>query len=172
LINRESNPINISFTRSRDSDLLTLCSFTLPPLVLLLPSYPAMSSLTPPFDSLPLKKDGPRGNAWGLFGAKDELGMLNRLTAENTLAATKEIQHGIRVCTDWALDQPKAPCFNRAPFEHKIHNKAPRCVNDDTLSLNTQSSTQWDGFRHFGMRLANWVHLDRSLTCVYRISRP
>jgi hypothetical protein len=106
---------------------------------------------SPPFDSLPLKKDGPRGNAWGLFGAADELGMLNRLTPENTLAAMKEVKHGIRVCTDWALDQPKAPCFNRAAFEHKIHHKAPRSVNDDMLSLNTQSSSQWDGFRHFGM---------------------
>jgi hypothetical protein len=76
--------------------------------------------------------------------------MLNRLTPENTLNAAKEIVHGIRVCTDWALDQPKAPCFNRQAFEHRILNKAPRSVNDDTLSLNTQSSTQWDGFRHFG----------------------
>jgi hypothetical protein len=110
-----------------------------------------MPSRTPPFESLPLQKDGPRGNAWGLFGANDELGMLNRLTPENILAATKEIVHGIRVCTDWALDQPKAPCFNRTPLEHKIHHKAPRSVNDDMLSLNTQCSTQWDGFRHFGI---------------------
>ena len=107
-------------------------------------------SLTPPFEALPLKKDGPRGNAWGLFGQADELGMLNRLTPENTVAATKEIVHGIRVCTDWSLAQPSAPCFNRAPFEQRIHNKAPRAVNDDILTLNTQSSTQWDGFRHFG----------------------
>ena len=112
--------------------------------------YSAMPSPTPAFESLPLQKDGPRGNAWGLFGTKDELGMLNRLTPENTVAATKEIIHGIRVCTDWAMDQPKAPCFNRAPFEQKILHKAPRTVNDDSLSLNTQSSTQWDGFRHFG----------------------
>ena len=89
--------------------------------------------------------------AGGLFGSKDELGMLNRLTPQNTLAATKEIVHGIRVCTDWALDQPKNPCFNRVPFEHRIHNKAPRSVNDDILTLNTQSSSQWDGFRHLGV---------------------
>ncbi|KAG0650111.1 hypothetical protein D0Z07_3398 [Hyphodiscus hymeniophilus] len=105
---------------------------------------------TPPFDALPLQKDGPRGNAWGLFGAKDELGMLNRLTPENTLTATKEVVHGIRVCTDWTLNLPKAPCFNRRQFEHKITHKYPRTVNDDNVHLNTQSSTQWDGFRHFG----------------------
>ena len=106
---------------------------------------------TPPFDSLPLKKDGPRGNAWGLYGATDELGMLNRLTLENTLLATKEIVHGVRVCTDWALDQPKVPGFGRAKFEHTIKHKEPRTVNDDEVRFNTQSSSQWDGFRHFGM---------------------
>lgn len=109
-----------------------------------------MSHQTPSFDSLPLKRDGPRGNAWGLFGASDELGMLNRLTPANTLAATKEIVHGIRVCTDWAMDQPKIPAFGRAKFEHTIIEKTPRTVNDDVMKLNTQSSSQWDGFRHFG----------------------
>jgi hypothetical protein len=115
-------------------------------------------SPTPPFDCLPLKKDGPQGNAWGLFGTNDQLGMLNRLTPENTLAATKEIVHGIRISTDLALDKPSAPCFNRVPFHQKIHHKAPRTVNDDILTLNTQSSSQWDGFRHFGkfLRVEKW----------------
>jgi len=39
-----------------------------------------MAQEIPPFDSLPLAKDGPHGNAWGRFGADDELGMLNLLT--------------------------------------------------------------------------------------------
>jgi len=103
-----------------------------------------------PFSSLPLKKDGPPGNAWGLYGSTDELGMLNRLTSENTIAASKEIVHGIRVSTDCALDQPKSPCFHRQPFHQRIHHKAPRTINDDILTFNTQSSTQWDGFRHVG----------------------
>jgi len=29
-------------------------------------------------------------------------------------------------------------------------HKAPRFVNDDIWTFNTQSSSQWDGFRHFG----------------------
>jgi hypothetical protein len=106
---------------------------------------------TPPFFSLPLDKSGPFGNAWGLLGPSDELGMLNRLTPSNTLSATKEIVHGIRIATDWGMDQPSTPSFNRAPFHHHIHHKAPRAVNDDVLTLNTQSSSQWDGFRHFGL---------------------
>src|ERR1035441_9433131 len=109
-----------------------------------------MAAPLPPFDSLPLQKDGPRGNAWGLFGPGDELGMLNLLTPETTLSATKEIVHGIRISTDWPLNMPKVPCFNRVVFQQHIHNKSPRSVNDDILTFNTQSSTQWDGFRHFG----------------------
>ena len=108
---------------------------------------------TPSFDSLPMRRDGPRGNAWGLFGQDDQLGMLNRLTPENTIEASKEIMYGLRISTDLPLDQLKTPCFNRLAFHQQIQHKAPRTVNDDVLTLNTQSSSQWDGFRHFGERL-------------------
>ncbi|KAH8659793.1 hypothetical protein BX600DRAFT_383310 [Xylariales sp. PMI_506] len=105
---------------------------------------------TPPFDSLPLRKDGPPGNAWGLFGEEDRLGTLNRLTPRNTLEAAKEIKHGIRISTDWSLAGVGLPCFQREPLVQRIHSMSPRCINDDILSFNTQCSTQWDGFRHFG----------------------
>jgi Putative cyclase len=109
-----------------------------------------MSIRRPSFDSLPLQKDGPQGNAWGLYGKYDELGMLNLLTHETTIAAAKEIVHGVRVSTDWPLDRMKVPASSRQGFEQKLHHKAPRGVNDDILTFNTQSSSQWDGFRHFG----------------------
>lgn len=104
----------------------------------------------PAFDSLPLRKDGPRGNAWGLFGDDDECGMLNLLTAETTISAAQEIRTGMRISTDWPLDQMAKPCFGRAAFSQTIKNKAPRAVNDDTLQFNTQISSQWDGLRHYG----------------------
>ena len=109
-----------------------------------------MSIPRPTFDSLPLQTDGPHGNAWGLYGQRDELGMLNLLTPETTIAAAKEIVHGVRVSTDWPLDRMKIPAFKRQGFQQKLHHKAPRAVNDDILTFNTQSSSQWDGFRHFG----------------------
>lgn len=104
----------------------------------------------PPFDSLPLRKDGPRGNAWGLFGDDDQCGMLNLLTPETVAEAAKEIRDGTRVSTDWFLEGMLQPGFGRQALGHTIVNKAPRIVNDDVLTLNTQSSSQWDGFRHFG----------------------
>ncbi|PYH35290.1 uncharacterized protein BO87DRAFT_405852 [Aspergillus neoniger CBS 115656] len=102
------------------------------------------------FDSLPLQKDGPHGNAWGLFGPTDQLGMLNRLRPETTREAAKEIIDGVRVSTDWSLNSMQKPCFGRPKLDHVVKNKAPRAVNDDSLAFNTQISSQWDGFRHYG----------------------
>ncbi|KAK3369820.1 hypothetical protein B0H63DRAFT_440074 [Podospora didyma] len=111
-----------------------------------------MLAKTPPFSSLPLQKDGPQGNAWGLFGPNDKLGTLNRLTPETTLEAVKEIVDGVRISTDLPLGGLGSihPCFQRQKFQHKIHHMLPRSVNDDILTFNTQSSTQWDGLRHYG----------------------
>lgn len=106
-------------------------------------------STKPSFDSLPLRKDGPAGNAWGLFGENDECGMLNLLTPDIVAQAASEIRDGVRVSTDWPLNRMSRPCFGRAPFKHEINTKSPRAVNDDTLTFNTQSSSQWDGFRHY-----------------------
>ncbi|KAH8591738.1 hypothetical protein B0O99DRAFT_577969 [Bisporella sp. PMI_857] len=110
----------------------------------------------PHFSQLPLDPNGPPGNAWGRFGPDDTLGMLNLLTPATVAEAAKEIQTGIRVSLDWPLDKPSYPSYKRQGFEHKIINKKfedrdeLRYVNDDILHFNTQGSTQWDGFRHYG----------------------
>ncbi|KAL2209216.1 hypothetical protein CC79DRAFT_1341532 [Sarocladium strictum] len=104
----------------------------------------------PSFDELPLDKSGPPGNAWGLWGPDNELGMLNLLTPEVVAHAATEIKEGLRISLDWPLDKPSFPTFGRQQFEHKILNKAPMVMNDDAININTQSSTQWDGFRHYG----------------------
>lgn len=112
-----------------------------------------MSELTPeavPFEALPLDKNGPRGNAWGLFGKDDALGMLNHLTPEKTIAATQEVEHGVRVSTDWSLAGRGRPFFGRQGLTRRVHQLGGKCINDDVLTFNTQASSQWDGFRHFG----------------------
>ncbi|KAI1342062.1 hypothetical protein F5Y15DRAFT_374125 [Xylariaceae sp. FL0016] len=40
--------------------------------------------------------------------------------------------------------------FQRALFHQEVVAKAPRTVNDDVWSFNSQVSSQWDGLRHFG----------------------
>ncbi|KAF2096161.1 hypothetical protein NA57DRAFT_59219 [Rhizodiscina lignyota] len=105
----------------------------------------------PSFDDLPLRKDGPPGNAWGLFGDKDQMGRLNLITPATRKAAATEIKEGISVSLDWPLDKPKYPNFERQVFKHTILSLGPKGLvgNDDHLDMNTQSSTQWDGFRHY-----------------------
>jgi hypothetical protein len=104
-----------------------------------------------PFSSLPLNKAGPFGNAWGRFGDKDQLGTLNLLTPEKKKAAAAEIKEGISISLDWSLDMPTHPIAGRQKFYHTILTKAPRTENDDIIYMNTQSSSQWDGHRHFGL---------------------
>ncbi|CAK7240666.1 MAG: hypothetical protein STHCBS139747_002112 [Sporothrix thermara] len=114
----------------------------------------------PPFDSLPLDPNGPPGNAWGLYGDNDCLGALNMLTpALVTSVARQEIRTGERVSLDWSLNKPSHPSFNRPPLEwkrimKKDVNGNDRTVNDDYLAFNTQGSSQWDGFRHYGYQQA------------------
>lgn len=113
----------------------------------------------PPFDELPLDKEGPPGNAWGLYGFEDELGALNMITPTTVKAAAKEIQTGERVSLDWYLNLPSYPSFNRPAFGWRMENRThpdgtKRIVNDDHLDINTQSSSQWDGFRHYGYQQA------------------
>ena len=103
-----------------------------------------------PFEALPLDSNGPRGNAWGRFGQNDALGTLNLLTPEVILVAVKEVRTGVRISLDWPLSMPSYPSFNRDPFKREMVHRHPNCINDDILTFNTQCSTQWDGFRHYG----------------------
>jgi len=105
------------------------------------------------------------------YGKDDQLGFLNRLTDEVVLDAAKEIKVGTRyhpisflklfinqdilikssrVSLNWPLDaQGALPFFGRQVFHQNLYAKPPRCVNDDVWTFNTQSSSQWDGLRHF-----------------------
>ena len=47
------------------------------------------------YDDLPLQTPGPRLNAWGQFGADDELGRLNLITPEVVKNGVAEVKHGI-----------------------------------------------------------------------------
>ncbi|OTA91783.1 hypothetical protein M434DRAFT_75674 [Hypoxylon sp. CO27-5] len=115
------------------------------------PGFKLNENGIPNFQDLPLRKTDPHRAAWGLYGDKDELGTLNRLTDERVAAAARnEIKTGHRVSLNWPLDaQPKSSFFQRQVFHQELIRKDPRIVNDDIWTFNTQVSTQWDGLRHF-----------------------
>ncbi|GKZ38315.1 hypothetical protein AbraIFM66950_010445 [Aspergillus brasiliensis] len=95
------------------------------------PKYPVY----PSFSGLPLQKDGPPGNAWGLWGSDDQIGTLNHLTdAVVARAAKEEIRTGSRVSLNWALDASSYPSLGRKPLELKLINKAPlKIAHDDEV---------------------------------------
>ncbi|CAO1598052.1 hypothetical protein XANCAGTX0491_001827 [Xanthoria calcicola] len=116
-------------------------------------SQPVLATATLPFSSLPLDPLGPPYNAWGRYGSSDQLGTLNMLVPRVVAAAARtEIRTGTRVSLDWPLNQPLHPNYGRDRLKHVIRRKGPegRVVNDDLLEFNTQSSSQWDGLRHYG----------------------
>ena len=101
----------------------------------------------PRFAELPNIENAPKGSAW-VWGRDDNLGRINLLTPTRVKRAADEIKHGIIVSLNLPLDTPKIPLFGREHFEHTIVPKARGIAHDDNYSLNTQSGTQWDGFRH------------------------
>ena len=49
------------------------------------------------FSSLPTQKDGPPYNAWGAWGASDQLGRINLIDEEARKRGRDAIEHGIAI---------------------------------------------------------------------------
>ena len=49
----------------------------------------------------------------------------------------------------WSLENIRRPGFLRKVPEHKIidNHKTGLCGHDDEIHINSQSGSQWDGFR-------------------------
>ncbi|KAK4998277.1 hypothetical protein LTR66_002458 [Elasticomyces elasticus] len=97
---------------------------------------------------LPYIPGAPDQAAW-CWGEHDGIGRLNLLTPSRVAAAGREIRSGEIVPVNLPLTTPETPAFGREPFQHSIKVLAENAAYDDIYSLNTQSGTQWDGFRHF-----------------------
>jgi kynurenine formamidase len=97
---------------------------------------------------LPTIPGAPTDSAW-VWGPNDNLGRLNLLTPSRVAAAAKEcIKTGEMARLDLPLDVPAQPAFSRCKFSHTIKPIHEGVAYDDEYQLNTQSGTQWDGFRH------------------------
>ncbi|KAI0168549.1 hypothetical protein BJ166DRAFT_480854 [Pestalotiopsis sp. NC0098] len=109
----------------------------------------------PQYAELPPVPGMPPGCAWGIWdknGVKDQVGSLNLLTPEAILDAKREIQTGVSVSLNWPLERIEDPGHNRNAIVHKFLDLKPNLVgHDDEIYINTQTSSQWDGLRH-------WAH--------------
>lgn len=64
-------------------------------------------------------------------------------------AAAKLIKTGEIVPVDLPLNVPSIPAFHRKPFHRNLITLVPGIAYDEEYSMNPQSGTQFDGFRHF-----------------------
>jgi hypothetical protein len=63
--------------------------------------------------------------------------------------------------------------FGRQAFHKNVYQKGTRTVNDDTWAFNTQSSSQWDGFRHFGYQKAQRFYNNTTMNDIHKAeNRP
>ncbi|MEP7272657.1 MAG: cyclase family protein [Acidobacteriota bacterium] len=104
----------------------------------------------PSYDELPIKPHHPPRSAWGVFGDDDQIGTLNLLTPERVAAAAGLVQKGAVFALNWELGLPDPPLFSRAKLQHSITRRRRNVFDDVYDNFNTQSSSQWDGLRHYG----------------------
>ena len=107
----------------------------------------------PLYDDLPPAPAGGR-SAWGVFGADDNVGLLNLQTADRVVAAARLIRRGKVFPLDAALDAfspPIAP--TRGMPRHTVIHKPEIAVFDDCFdNFFPQASSQWDSLAHVGYR--------------------
>ncbi|KAL5528943.1 hypothetical protein ACEPAG_4917 [Sanghuangporus baumii] len=105
----------------------------------------------PSFDELPNFHEY-TGCAWGVWGEGDELGTINLLTEDVVRETAKLVKTGQTVCLNWPLNFPEKPLFSRRPPHIELIKRIPTSTsNDDEITINSQSGSQWDGLRHFGI---------------------
>jgi hypothetical protein len=101
----------------------------------------------PSYDELPVSPGAPSGSSWGLWGPGDTFGCLNLLTDERVTAGVACAVRGAVFSLNFDMELPGPPLFGRSAFEHIVHT-FPLGHDDELSGWNTQSSSQWDGFRH------------------------
>ena len=103
----------------------------------------------PQYNELPLRGGLP--SSWDVWDAPDAryFGCLNMLTPERVAAAAASVRRGAVFALNWNMREPNPPLFGRQGFEHEVTGDDRATSHDDVLhGWNTQSSSQWDGFRH------------------------
>lgn len=111
----------------------------------------------------------PDGSNWGDFGADDQRGRLNLLTAEKVRQGVAEVRDGRSFCLSLPLNLPGGNSVNpkRHPptfgpvfeegdlyFNYLWNERYPGVMDitsDEVMILHSQYSTQWDSLAHVGM---------------------
>ena len=112
-----------------------------------------MTGQLPSFDELP------DGRSWGLWGDDDKFGTLNLLTPERVTKGAACVRKGAVFPLNFDMELPDPPLFGRDPFTHEVVWLQNDAGHDEHISgWNTQSSSQWDGFRHIKHPVHNFYN--------------
>ncbi len=109
-----------------------------------------MSDL-PRYDDLPTAPEGGR-SGWGLFGAEDNVGLLNLQTPERVVEAASLIRKGALFPLDAPVDAFSPPiAASRGVPRHRVLHVQGALGFDDVLdNFFPQASSQWDSLGHVG----------------------
>ncbi len=104
----------------------------------------------PSYDALPAPEGAFGRSAWGLFGADDQIGLVNLMTPAKAVEAARLVHRGVTFPLNWDLRLPNPPLFGRGAVRHTIFATTP--INSDDVLDNffPQTSSQWDGLTHVG----------------------
>lgn len=86
--------------------------------------------------------------SWGVWDDDDRLGCLNLVTPERAARAAGLVRRGEAFSLDAGLHEPDPPLFGRPALAHRVSEWPGGRALDDEVTLNTQSSSQWDGLAH------------------------
>jgi kynurenine formamidase len=105
----------------------------------------------PKYDDLPAAPEGGR-SGWGVFGADDNLGLINLLTPERVVAAAGLVKRGALFPLDAPIDafSPSLARNRGAPRHHVIHQSGTISFDDVYDNFYPQGSSQWDALGHIG----------------------
>ena len=89
----------------------------------------------PDYADLPPAPNGGR-SGWGLFGAGDNLGLVNLMTPERIAAAARLVRRGQVFCLDMPLGSvsPALATFRGAPRHHVLHQAGTAGFDDGTTT--------------------------------------
>jgi hypothetical protein len=82
-----------------------------------------------------------------LWGPADRFGALNLLDDEAVRRGLAAARRGAVFSLNLDMELPGPPLYGRSAFVHEIRGGGVS-LDDEISNWNTQSSSQWDGFRH------------------------
>lgn len=125
----------------------------------------------------------PEGSTWGDWGEDDQLGRLNLITSARRIEAVKEVIEGRPFCLSLPLNLPGGNSVNPKRHEPKLgpvfqsgdhyynfdwgkHTEGLMDItSDESITLYSQYSTQWDSLAHVGCKFD--IYGDGRLIPVY-----